>query len=96
MVEQEIPQMIDPLGESWEQPKASEIVIDRWCAVMTRGTFMQLKDYSLSLPTGVYAGKMWRLLAGNGTWWLCWYGPSDHDQNSMGICLRQILLLGDN
>jgi hypothetical protein len=69
---------------------------------MTQRAFYQLKDYSATMPTGVYEGKMWRrhdgvydrdFRAAGGTpeWLLCWY------QNSKpGYCsteTRKILVI---
>lgn len=83
-----IPLMTHPLGQHWDQPDRSAIVIDDTHALMTRATFYELHDYSASNPTGAYEGKMWRrhdgafdreFLAQGGKpeWLLCWYGRSD-------------------
>jgi len=63
-----IPSMTDPLGKYWSQPELSKILIGEVYAAMSQETFNQLKDYSLTNPTGVYEGKMWR---------------SQHNQNGM-------------
>lgn len=37
-----------------------DILVEDDLALMTQKTFDDLKDYSLSLPTGVYPNKVWR------------------------------------
>lgn len=71
-----IPPITDPLGKHWDQPSPSLIEIDGTHALMTEDTLKQLADYSASVPSGVYEGKMWRCKGGNG-WYLRWYGTSD-------------------
>lgn len=68
-----IPPMTDPLGRHWRQPSRQEILIDEEHAVMTRSTFDKLAEYSTTRPTGVYPGKMWKAIYGNGAY-LRWYG----------------------
>lgn len=50
-----------------------------------------LREYSLTIPSGKYEGKMWKANRG-GTWYLYWY---DHDDNPEMIKIerREILLL---
>jgi hypothetical protein len=86
-----IPPITDPLGASWKQPKRENILIDGTHAVMSVGDFNSLLEYSSSIPSGVYPGKMWRRNDGlldrqylaNGrvpVWLLCWYAESKrHD-----------------
>jgi hypothetical protein len=70
----------------WDQPSSDSIEIDDMHALMTRATFEALPEYSSTIPTGVYPGKMWRRNdARNATpyspldppvppdWLLCWY-----------------------
>jgi hypothetical protein len=59
-----IPIITDPLGKYWEQPDRRQIQIVDGAACMTRKTFDQLAEYSGSVPTGVYPGKMWKRLDG--------------------------------
>lgn len=75
MAEHRIPPMTDPLGRHWSQPSRHEILDvndDSDSVTMSRTAFLQLKDYSHSIPTGVYIGKMWRCKARPG-WRLKWY-----------------------
>jgi hypothetical protein len=70
-------------------------------AIMDRSTLARLPEYSTSIPTGVYEGKMWKFRQGHGTpggsdgsWFLRWYGPSD-DPNKCSINERPIRLIRD-
>lgn len=74
----EIPPITDPLGRHWDQPPVGDILVDDTHALMTEQTAKQLHEYSTSLPTGTYTGKMWkRRIPWQGEpakWFLCWYG----------------------
>lgn len=72
MSENTIPPMTHPLSSHWAQPETSAIVIDDTHALMSTKTFLELCDYSASISSGVYAGKMWRALYGD-TWYLRWF-----------------------
>ncbi len=98
----QIPPMTDPLGKYWKQPAADRILIDESHALMDRPTFDAFEDYSTSMPSGVYVGKMWirydgaydaKFLAGGGKpeWLLMWYGPSA-DPTACTINKRTILI----
>lgn len=71
-----IPVMTHKLSSGWDQPSTEKILVDDESAVMDNKTFEQLKNYSTSIPSGVYEGKMWRRLIGI-DWYLCWYCQSD-------------------
>ena len=51
--------MTDPMGRHWRQPPRERILIDDTHALMDLATFEQLSEYSCTIPTGVYPGKMW-------------------------------------
>ena len=87
----EIPPITDPLGRYWEQPSRSVIVVDDTHAVMTRKSFSELCEYSCSIPTGVYEGKMWKRREGT-VWLLCWFAISELPGN-VRIQAREILLV---
>jgi len=90
-----IPQMTDPLGKYWEQPKIENIVIDDTHALMSKKDFDKLKDYSYSLPSGVYEGKMWAKTRDNKTM-LCWFvdkGVITRGVPMMSIEYREVLLI---
>lgn len=69
-----IPEMTDPLGKCWDQPKVSEILIDDHHAMMSQEVFDELKEYSCSQPSGAYEGKMWKVHQEADVWFLRWYG----------------------
>lgn len=90
-----IPAMTHPLGKHWRQPPRSDILIDDIHALMGEETFHWLAEYSASIPTGVYSGKMWKCFTGrkDGILWLLkWYSPSP-DQNLRKINYRDIILI---
>ena len=63
-----IPTMTHPLSKYWDQPDKSDILIDDNNALMTHKTMKKLYNYSTSVPTGVYEGKMWRSEYGPKVW----------------------------
>ena len=101
-----IPPITDPMGRNWDQPDRHRIAVDAKHALMEEATFNALHEYSTTIPTGVYEGKMWRRHDGiaargrhgeivmkqeQGTWLLCWYGPSD-EPDRCSINHRVILI----
>lgn len=86
-----IPPITDPLGSHWSQPKVEDILIDDHCALMKANDLRKLKEYSTTLPTGVYAGKMWKSQYG-GIWYLRWYGESENP-NMCSNNQREIILI---
>ena len=90
-----IPDMVHPLGKHWQQPNRDNILIDDTHALMSERCLGELHDYSTSIPTGVYEGKMWKahkkLLD---AWVLRWY---DHIEGKyMTIETREIIICGYN
>lgn len=87
-----IPPITDPMGQHWKQPDRSRIVFTKDCAIMSQQTLGQLADYSASVPTGRYDGKMWKAertgAGGKSDWVLCWYHGSD--PTSMTITLSTL------
>ena len=81
-----IPEITDPMGRHWKQPSKDEILIDDTHALMPQNVFERLSDYSCTMPSGVYAGKMWRrrhdFYDPSKGWMLCWFG---HDPEP-GFC----------
>lgn len=76
----QIPEMVHPLGKAWSQPDRSKIKFSFGVAWVDQKTFDQLAEYSSSLPSGVYEGKMWRrkyVVNGFTKNLLCWYDKSD-------------------
>ena len=86
-----IPPITHELGAYWKQPPLSDLLVDETHAVMTERTLKALAEYSTTIPTGVYEGKMWRRATYPG-WLLCWYGPGDRPDNC-SIATREILVV---
>lgn len=82
-----IPPITDKLGKYWDQPPREAIVIDDTHALMTYETFYQLHNYELSIPTGVYPGKIWRRGSK-----LCWFDVHE-DPKLCTIRVRDILVV---
>jgi hypothetical protein len=74
-----IPDMIDPLGKCWDQPERSELTMQSDRVLMTEQTLNKLKEYSSSIPSGKYIGKMWKR-KNNEDWMLCWYGENENPE----------------
>ena len=75
-----IPEMINPLGAYWSQPHRDQIEVDETHALLNKTAFDKLSEYSQTIPTGVYEGKMWKRKEYK-VWWLCWFGPSNLPDN---------------
>lgn len=71
-----IPEMTNPLGEYWEQPSARNMKFYSHEVAVDLRDFEQLAEYSATVPTGVYAGKMWKRRTSANQWFLCWYDYS--------------------
>ena len=89
----EIPECIHPLSKYWDQPKNTEIEIDDSHALMSEESFRELPEYSLSVPTGVYVGKMWKSRGRNDEWYLRWYGNSLLEDGLCYVYSRIILIV---
>ncbi len=55
-----IPPITEPLGKYWEQPKPANFSLTLAYAWMDTADFKRLAEYSASLPSGTYSGKMWK------------------------------------
>ena len=86
----EIPAMIDPLSYYWAQPDRSEICVDDKNALMNKESLDKLHDYSGSIPTGVYMGKMWKRFEKT-AWFLVWYGECGQP-GRCSVNYREIIL----
>lgn len=86
-----IPDMIHPLSRSWKQPSRKSILIDDTNALMEEQTAKNLLEYSTSIPSGVYDGKMWKAKRGD-SWFLKWYSPSE-DPKKCAINTREIIFI---
>jgi len=90
-----IPPMTHPLSSAWKQPKASDILLDDEFAYMTEKTLNQLAEYSCSIPTGVYEGKMWKSGGNRAPWVLRWFVTSKKNPNSCSIEIRSIKIVDE-
>jgi hypothetical protein len=105
---QPVPPMTDPYGEYWSQPDPNTFLFDDTHVLMTRDQLRELPEYTITLPTGTYVGKMWRSYSGRvkhvadarvqiekDAWMLCWYEDCE-DPTRIAIKRRTILLLEDH
>lgn len=93
-----IPPMTHPLSQHWRQPSVDLILVDEMHAVMSLATLKALPEYSWTIPTGVYEGKMWRCHAAEGDcyeWLLRWYDADPADAKCCLIFTRGVLLLNE-
>lgn len=91
--EQKIPIMTHPLSSAWSQPDSQQILIDNEYALMPKSFPSSLMDYSMSYPSGVYSGKMWKRLDPQWGWLLFWYGPSEKGPEYCSTNYRKILVV---
>ncbi len=89
-----IPAMTHPLSSAWfEQPNPENVLTDDTYALMSKSDFSLLHEYSTSDPSGVYAGKMWKLqLLGWGRWYLRWYSDAEGKPGFCDVNTREILV----
>lgn len=93
-----IPPITDSLGRYWEQPPRDEVAIGTHTASMHQDTFKQLHEYSASLPTGTYVGKMWKAHVYNNIGQLCWelrWYDVHADPKYLSIKTRRILIIDE-
>lgn len=96
-----IPPITDPMGSSWRQPNPDNILVDDTHALMSKQDFWALSNYSWSIPTGVYPGKMWRAQVplnptlgfdGPCKWVLRWFGVVPGNDKMCSNNQRDILI----
>lgn len=91
----DIPEMTDPLGKYWHQPKdIREAPMDDKLVLLTPRQFDGLNEYSTSLPSGVYPGKCWKRIELNRDrsvhrTMLVWYGD-ETPQRTCPILFRDL------
>ena len=76
-MEEKIPEMTDPLGKYWDQPELTEITFQDNRVLMTKESISKLQEYTFTIPSGKYLGKMWKKINPDGGWLLCWYGKHE-------------------
>ena len=92
-MENVIPVITHPWGASWQQPEISDIEIDDTHALMGVYAFNQLVEYSHSIPSGVYIGKMWKGRYDTGEWYLAWFSEGDEAKTYLNNNYRIILVV---
>lgn len=87
-----IPPMKHQWSKGWSQPALNEIDLSNGrTAVMPLSAFKKLSEYSSSLPSGVYEGKMWRARASCASGWvLRWFDASPTDPDKCAVREVQI------
>lgn len=68
------------------------IVLEPERALLSRQAFDLLLEYSLTLPTGKYLGKVWKRKKSEDEWVLGEY-VADPDPKMVGIVWREIVLI---
>lgn len=104
LIDMHPPPLDSPFGAgSWKQPRREDVLIDDDHALLTVEDFNALPEYSCSIPTGAFPGKMWRRHDGahdmsararghTPVWMLCWYGYTS-DPKQLSINRRRVLLV---
>lgn len=84
----------------WAERRARmDMLLDETHAVMDRATFDALMEYSASIPTGVFRGKVWKAhrqpkgFTDPGTWWLGEYVDDPASDEYVLIIWREILVV---
>ena len=89
-----IPDMVDPLGKHWRQPKDIQFALmDDTHVLLTPAQWFGLSHYDRSMPSGTYAGKCWGWNGPQGERGLFWYGDDSHDEQFMVIHRREVIIL---
>ena len=92
MRENKIPEITNPLGRAWKQPALENVLVDNDFALMSEDDFGLLYEYSTSIPSGVYEGKMWKRHCTDG-WMLGWYGFEDAEGKTVSTNFRELLIV---
>ncbi len=89
-----IPDIKDPIGKYWSQPKQEDFLYiePEDVIVMSELVLESIKEYSRSIPSGVYEGKMWRSWSGK-CWQLCWYDEKDPNDERYILIKRKDIAL---
>lgn len=80
---------------SWQSKRAAmSMLLDDRHAVMTRAEFERLMEYSRSIPSGTYVGKIWKRRQWlNSDVWLLGEYVDVGSQTEIGIKWRAILVV---
>lgn len=85
-----IPEITNPLGKYWQQPDHKNFLISYKYVLMTNKEFKELLEYSTSIPSGTYIGKMWKMNRGD-KWYLAWFSECE-DPKFLNNNYREILI----
>ena len=77
-MDRRIPPITEPEGKCWYQPSYDELIFSDDAVMVSRDAFNRLSDYSRSIPSGVYEGKIWKSMIKD-QWYLCWFGAHSTD-----------------
>lgn len=73
--------MTDKMGVHWKQPDRTRLFFSDTEVLIAKADFDLLADYSASIPSGVYPGKMWKCRYDyhdeSKGWAICWFGPEE-------------------
>ena len=86
-----IPAMTNPLGKYWQQPDPKNFIVSYKYVLMTQKEFDELLEYSSSVPSGVYIGKLWKS-HWSGIWKLVWLSEGDKEKTYLNNNYREILI----
>lgn len=92
IIECPVPAMSSPLGAYWEQPSRNGMVFTKRTVTMSQADKDALATYNRSTPSGIYSGKMWKVVDQHGVEHLYWYAAND--EHSCSMHSRQILVRG--
>lgn len=77
---------------AWPQPEREHITLDDTHAMMSQGSCDKLLDYSCSMPSGVWIGKMWKCkFIDSESWFLRWFG-TESKKGFLSTHQREILI----
>ena len=87
-----IPDLQCPYSSPPQQPVNRDVLVDDTHALMARADFDLLLEYSMSIPTGAYEGKMWKAY-GVDRWYLRWYQACKEDPGMLDIMTREMIII---
>ncbi|MBG3129631.1 hypothetical protein I4674_07445 [Proteus mirabilis] len=88
-----IPPMTNPLGKYWRQPNHEHLLIDDTHVIMSSKDFKSLAEYSNSIPSGAYAGKMWKAVTQDERVFLRWFGLVEGRDDLCSNNQREIIII---
>ena len=87
----EIPEMTDPMGRYWDQPRdIRNAVMTKRYVILEMAQINQMSCYDASYPSAVYPGKCW-MRRENEITYLVWFGEETPDHRCP-IYFREIIV----